>query len=72
MIWPVTALLYSGLRVKTKFKMVGEVFKAEDQYGIGVKKGNNVVLTKINEGLAALKANGEYDKIYKKWFGDLK
>lgn len=68
---PVTSY-YITTKGKDKVKMVGEVFKAEDQYGIGVKKGNTEVLAKINEGLAKLKANGEYDKIYKKWFGDLK
>ena len=68
---PVTSY-YIKTKGKDKVKMVGEVFKAEDQYGIGVKKGNADVLAKINDGLAQLQANGEYDKIYKKWFGDLK
>jgi len=68
---PVTAY-YIQTKGKDKVKMVGDVFAADSQYGIGVKKGNTAVLTKINEGLATLKANGEYDKIYKKWFGDLK
>jgi ABC-type amino acid transport substrate-binding protein len=57
---------------KDKIKLVGDVFAAEDQYGIGVKKGNTKILKVINDGLAKLKANGEYDKIYKKWFGDTK
>jgi len=68
---PVTSY-YIKTTGKDKVKTVGEVFKAEDQYGIGVKKGNAEVLAKINDGIAKLKANGEYDKIYKKWFGDLK
>jgi glutamine transport system substrate-binding protein len=68
---PVTAY-YVQTKGKDQVKMVGEVFAADSQYGIGVKKGNAAVLAKINEGLATLKANGEYDKIYKKWFGDLK
>ena len=53
---------------KDKVKMVGDVFSAEDQYGIAVKKGNTEILKVINDGLAKIKANGEYDKIYKKWF----
>lgn len=57
---------------KDKIKMVGDVFKADDKYGIGVKKGNTELLNKINSGLAKVKASGEYDQIYKKWFGDLK
>lgn len=55
---------------KDKIKMVGELFSADDQYGIGVKKGNTEVLNLINEGLAKIKENGTYDEIYKKWFGD--
>ena len=68
---PVTAY-YIQTTGKDKVKMVGEVFAAEDQYGIGVKKGNAALLAKINDGLAKLKANGEFDKIYQKWFGTLK
>jgi glutamine transport system substrate-binding protein len=68
---PVTSY-YIQTKGKDKDKMVGEVFSATDQYGIGVKKGNAVLLAKINDGLAKLKANGEYDKMYQKWFGVLK
>lgn len=37
--------------------------------GFAVNKGNAEVVELINKGLAALKASGEYDKIYAKWFG---
>lgn len=57
---------------KDKIKMVGDVFKADDKYGIGIKKGNTELLNKINSGLAKVKASGEYDQIYKKWFGEVK
>ena len=53
---------------KGKIKTVGEVFQADDQYGIGVKKGNTEILNLINDGLAKLKDSGEFDEIYKKWF----
>lgn len=36
---------------------------------IAVKKGNKDLLTKIDDGLAKIKKNGEFAKIYKKWFG---
>jgi len=68
---PVTSY-YVKTKGKDKVKMVGEVFAAEDQYGIGIKKGNTELLTKINEGLDKVKASGEYDTLYKKWFGDQK
>ncbi len=37
--------------------------------GFAVKKGNKDALELINKGLKAVKASGEYDKIFKKWFG---
>ena len=48
-------------------KMVGETMDAES-YGMALKK-NNKRLAKLNAALAELKKNGEYDKLYKKWFG---
>lgn len=68
---PITSY-YIDTTGKDKVKMVGQVFQATDNYGIGVKKGNAAVLSKINSGLAKLKANGKYDEIYKKWFGEKK
>lgn len=50
-------------------KTVGEIMEAE-QYGMAVKKGNKELLADLNKGLAELKKNGEYDKLYKKWFGE--
>lgn len=41
----------------------------EEDLGIAVKKGNKELLTKIDDGLAKMKKNGEFAKIYKKWFG---
>lgn len=49
---------------------VGSVFSTEEQYGVGVKKGNEKILKVINDGLEKIKANGEYDKIYKQWIGN--
>ncbi len=50
-------------------KIVGKTVTAED-YGMAVKKGNTKLVGEINDALAAMKKDGEYDKIYKKWFGD--
>ena len=51
-----------------KGKMVGDIMEAE-YYGIAAKKGNKALVKQVNEALAALKKNGEYYNIYKKWFG---
>ena len=40
--------------------------------GIAVKKDNTKLLEDINKALAELKKDGEYDKIYKTWFGEVK
>ncbi|MEB0165326.1 transporter substrate-binding domain-containing protein, partial [Glaciimonas sp. CA11.2] len=42
----------------------------KEYYGIAVKKGNAALLAKVNQGLAAVKADGTYDKIFKKYFAD--
>lgn len=51
-------------------KTVGEKMEAE-QYGIAVKKDSKLA-GEINQAMAELKKNGEFDKIYKKWFGEKK
>ncbi|QJW45589.1 basic amino acid ABC transporter substrate-binding protein [bacterium BFN5] len=49
-------------------KLVGEVANSED-YGLATAKKNTELNEKINKALDELKKNGEYDKIYLKWFG---
>lgn len=51
------------------FKTVSDSSFAPEQYGIAVKKGNAELLAKVNAGLAAIKADGGYDKVYAKTFG---
>ncbi|MDR6354286.1 ABC-type amino acid transport substrate-binding protein [Pseudomonas psychrotolerans] len=38
---------------------------------IGIRKGNDEFKTFVNKGIAAIHADGTYDKIQKKYFGDL-
>ncbi len=49
-------------------KVVGEPLNSED-YGIATSKKNATLGEQINKGLDELKKNGEYEKIYVKWFG---
>ena len=58
---------YVNTKGKGIAKVVGEDYEAAP-LGIAVKKGNTELLKKINDGLGKIKANGEYAKIYKKWF----
>ncbi|MEU2789790.1 ABC transporter substrate-binding protein [Streptomyces sp. NPDC007100] len=44
-------------------------FDTGEHYGIGVRTGNDALRKKINEVLKKARADGSYDRIYKKWFG---
>ncbi|MCP2169896.1 transporter substrate-binding domain-containing protein [Goodfellowiella coeruleoviolacea] len=48
---------------------VSAEFPTGEQYGIGVRKGNEQLRAKINEVLQKAKTDGTYDTIYEKWFG---
>jgi len=50
-------------------KVVGTPFTIE-YYGIAIRKGNPDLLRAINLALAQMKADGTYDEIYDRWFGD--
>ncbi len=52
-----------------KLKIIDDASFEKEFYGIAVKKGNKELLEKINKGLAAIKADGSYGKIHKKYFG---
>ena len=60
---------YVANNAGSKFKTVSDTSFTPEQYGIVVKKGNAELLEKINKGLADIKADGTYDKIYASWFG---
>ena len=50
------------------FKIVGVPRDAES-YGIAVQTKNTELAKQLNAALAEIKKNGEYDKLYEKWFG---
>lgn len=51
-----------------QLKTVGDPSFSKEYFGIVVKQGNKALLDKLNTGLAAVKADGSYAQIYKKWF----
>lgn len=59
--------LYYVARQGPELRVVPHPLTREN-LGIAVKKGNTGLLEKINRGLAAIKKNGKYSEIYKKWF----
>ncbi|MNE78673.1 ABC transporter glutamine-binding protein GlnH precursor [compost metagenome] len=62
------AILYGMASQDDGYEVVGEPF-TDEPYGIAVQKGNTDVVQAINDTLAELKSNGEYDAIYTKWIG---
>ena len=52
----------------SNLKVVGDRLNG-DYYGIAVKKGNDELLQKINDGLKKLQENGKYDEIIKAYVG---
>jgi polar amino acid transport system substrate-binding protein len=52
-------------------KVLDEKLTAED-YGIAINKDNAELQKEINAAFKKLKENGEYDKIFAKWFGEKK
>jgi len=52
------------------YVVTGHVFTKEP-YGIAVNKGQNAFLKKLNQALAKIKKNGDYQRIYNKWFAKI-
>ena len=59
---------YLARRNDDTVKILPQVLEAEF-YGFAVSKRNQKLAEELNKGLETIKANGEYDKIYNKWFG---
>ncbi|SCG84265.1 putative signaling protein PA1727 [Proteiniborus sp. DW1] len=57
------------LRKSHLVKIVGEPMELVE-YGPATYLGNEELIIMLNKGLANLKKNGIYDKIYRKWFGE--
>ena len=61
-------LRFLDKQATTNVKAVGPPI-IQEKYGFAVANGNSALLSVLNEGLSIIKTNGEYDAIYKKWFG---
>lgn len=59
------ALIYVSTS-SDKLKIVGKIF-TDEYYGIAVCKTNQTLLSRINKGLAAVKAEGLIDQLTQKW-----
>jgi len=55
-----------------KFKTVSDKDFVPEQYGLAMKKGDKPeLLASLNQGLAAIRADGTYERIYTMYFGPL-
>ncbi|MDH5415012.1 MAG: transporter substrate-binding domain-containing protein, partial [Flavobacteriaceae bacterium] len=59
---------YQHLGFIRKIKIVGKPLRRL-RWAMAVKKGNTALLKDINLGIKAIKISGEFDQIYKKWYG---
>lgn len=57
-----------NMKEYNKIKIVGDPINFTE-YSSAVLKGNTELLKLLNQGLHNIKGNGQYDKIYYKWFG---
>ena len=53
---------------KDDLKIIEAPF-VEEEYAIAIKKGDQALVDEMNKALDDLKASGEYDTIYEKYFG---
>ena len=56
---------------KESFKILDESL-APEEYGVGVKKGNEELLEKLQKALDEMNEDGTAAEISKKWFGENK
>jgi polar amino acid transport system substrate-binding protein len=60
---------YYMAKEKDTFKLLGESL-APEEYGVGVKKGNEALLQKLQKALDDMNQDGTAAKISQKWFGE--
>ncbi|HZJ99321.1 MAG TPA: amino acid ABC transporter substrate-binding protein [Tissierellaceae bacterium] len=65
----VLAKYYISERGAEKYKIVEGDF-GDEEYGVGVRKGDKTLLDNLNKVLDEMKADGAAAKISEKWFGD--
>ena len=60
--------LAQDLGLADKIKITGKPLHRLS-WSMTVKKGNQQLLKQLNQGIAAIKRSGQYDRIYDEWFG---
>lgn len=60
---------YIKLKGEEKFKILDENF-GDEEYGVGIRKGDTKMVEAFNEVLEEMKADGTMKEISEKWFGE--
>ncbi|MET8010407.1 ABC transporter substrate-binding protein [Streptomyces sp. NPDC005271] len=61
-------VLYDYVKDNPDTEVTAE-FNTGERYGIAVRTGNDALRKKVNKVLGDARADGRYDRIYRKWFG---
>jgi len=59
---------YLANNPNAKFKAINDASFAPEFYGLAFKKGQTELVTQFNQGIAGIKADGTYQKIYEQYF----
>ena len=60
---------YTANNPGSNLRVINDAAFQPERYGIAVRKGNAGLLAKINQGLADVRADGTYKRIYAGYFG---
>ncbi|HAR86187.1 MAG TPA: amino acid ABC transporter substrate-binding protein [Clostridium sp.] len=64
----ILARYYINKKGEGKFKILNDDF-GDESYGVGIRKGNEELLEKLNEAFKDIKKDGTAKKVSEKWFG---
>lgn len=64
----VVARYYLNNNPDKDLKVLDGVSLADEEYVVACKKGNDALAKKLDEGIKKAKADGDFDKVYKKYF----
>jgi putative glutamine transport system substrate-binding protein len=65
-----SAILLGMIDQNPNYRLAGANF-TEEPYAIAINQGQDDFLNQVDEALDTIQANGVYDEIYDKWFGDI-
>lgn len=65
----ILARYYTAQRGVEKYAFLSDDF-GDEEYGVGVRKSDTVLLQELNAALDAMKADGKAEEISVKWFGE--